>query len=96
MRTPSKSAAVRRARARIHWKPVDCIACQRHGGRPQSCPVSLNASGGTPTVASSMNSCLRAHTSGLSPDTMKGRSPKTRTPAAARAARHCSSAIHWR
>ena len=46
MRTPSKSAAVRRARARIHWKPVACIAFQRHGGSPQSCPVSLKASGG--------------------------------------------------
>ena len=96
MRTPSKSAAVRRARARIHWKPVPCIAVQRHGGSPQSCPLSLNASGGTPTVASSMNSCLRVHTSGLSPDTMNGRSPKTRTPAAARAVCHCVSAIHCR
>ena len=96
MRTPSNSAAVRRARARIHWKPVLCIAVQRHGGNPQSCPVSLKASGGTPTVASSMNSSLRDQTSGLSPDTMNGRSPNTRTPAARRAACHCASAIHCR
>ena len=79
MRTPSKSAAVRRALPRIHWNPVSCIAVQRHGGRPQSWPMSLNASGGTPTVASRMNSCLRVHTSGLSPDTMNGRSPNTLT-----------------
>ena len=36
-------------RARIHGKPLAAITSQRHGGRPQSWPVSLNASGGTPT-----------------------------------------------
>ena len=50
----------------------------RHGGSPQSWPVSLNASGGTPMVASKRNSCCRAHTSGLSAEFMNGRSPNTR------------------
>src|SRR5439155_22577335 len=39
---------------------------QRYAGNPQSCPVSENASGGTPTDASMRKSCWRDHTSALS------------------------------
>ena len=63
-----------------------------HVGRPQSCPVSLNASGGTPSETSSRNSRWRAQTSALSAPTTNGRSPMTVTPCAARpgrAACHC-------
>ncbi len=48
---------------------------QRYAGSPQSWPVALNASGGTPTDTSSMNSSARAQTSALSVPATNGRSP---------------------
>ena len=72
MRKPSYRAPYRRARDRIQANPFDAMTSARHGGRPQSCPVSLNASGGTPIVASNRNSFCRAHTSGLSAEIMNG------------------------
>src|SRR5947207_1601142 len=64
---------------------------------PQSCPVGLNASGGTPTDTSRRNCCWRAQTSALSPSTMNGRSPNSATPCVRRrACCHCVPASHRR
>ena len=73
------------------------MTSQRMIGRPQSWPSGEKASGGAPIVASRRNSRCRAQTSALFPETMKGTSPKSWTPAATaarRASSHCPASSH--
>ena len=96
MRTPSKRAALRRARSRSHWNPCPAAVPppQRH---PPVLAGSLNASGGTPTETSSRKSFLPRPDVGavaVHHERQIAEEPDAGEPGARVC--HCASAIHWR